>query len=308
MKTSPPLIFGIKSYLAMAQTMAKLGTWKLGKIERVQFPDGERYQRITNSVAGRDVILVGGTVGDSETLELFDLACALAKYGAKRLDLVIPYFGYSTMERAVKAGEIVTAKTRARLLSAIPGSAQGNRVFFLDLHAEGLPHYLEGDITAYHIYAKPLVMKAAKELAGRKFVLASTDAGRAKWVQSLATDLGVEAAFVFKKRLDARRTAVSAVSANVKGQAVIIYDDMIRTGGSLLNAAQAYRNAGAASIDVITTHGLFPENSLAIIKNSGLVRGIHTTDSHPHAFALAGSFLKVHPVAPLLVKAIKDHP
>jgi ribose-phosphate pyrophosphokinase len=305
MKKKVPLVLGIETYSNMAGAMARLGHWELGEVEIDKFPDGERYQRILSEVAGRDVILVGGTVGDAETLELFDLACAGAKYGACQLDLVIPYFGYSTMERAVKPGEVVTAKTRARLLSAIPQATHGNRAFFLDLHAEGIPHYLEGAITARHIYAKTLTIKAARELAGRNFVLASTDAGRAKWVQSLALDMGVEAAFVFKKRLDGRRTAVTAVSAQVKNRAVVIYDDMIRTGGSLLNAAQAYLDAGAATIDVVTTHGIFPGDSLEKIRASGRIRKIHATDSHPRARALAGTFLKVHSVAPLFVSALK---
>jgi ribose-phosphate pyrophosphokinase len=92
----------------------------LGKVEVKDFPDGERYQRIVSDISDKDVILVAGTISDQDTLELYDLACALVKYGARSLDLVIPYFGYSTMERSVKRGEVVTAKTRARLLSSIP--------------------------------------------------------------------------------------------------------------------------------------------------------------------------------------------
>jgi ribose-phosphate pyrophosphokinase len=84
------------------------------------FTDGERYQRILSKIENRDVILIGGTVTDEPTLELYDLASSLVSYGANSLTLVIPYFGYSTMERAVLSGEIVTAKTRARLFSAIP--------------------------------------------------------------------------------------------------------------------------------------------------------------------------------------------
>jgi ribose-phosphate pyrophosphokinase len=307
MKREPNLVFGIKRYGAMAKAIARLGRWDSGQVELRDFPDGERYQRLVTPVAGRDVVLVGGTVGDSETLELYDLACAMVKYGARRLELVIPYFGYSTMERAVVPGEVVTAKTRARLLSAIPPAAQGNRAFFLDLHAEGIPHYLEGAITPVHVYAKTLVMKAARQIAGKNFVLAATDAGRAKWVQSLALDLGVPAAFIIKKRLDARRTAVAAVSAHVEGRAVVIYDDMIRTGGSLINAARAYLEAGAVSVDVITTHGVFPGDSLEKIRQSGIIRKIHATDSHPRASELAGTFLKIHPIAPLLVKTLREH-
>jgi ribose-phosphate pyrophosphokinase len=300
------VVFGIRSYAAMALQVGKLIKGNPGQIDVREFPDGERYQRIVTNVSDKNVVLVGGTISDQATLELYDLACALVKYGARSLDLIIPYFGYSTMERAVRLGEVVTAKTRARLLSSIPSAARGNRVFLLDLHSDGIPHYFEGNITAFHVYGKPLVLKAARQQGGKDFVLASTDAGRAKWVQSLAEDMGVEASFVFKKRLDGRHTAVTGVSAQVKGRHVIIYDDMIRTGGSLLSAARVYHAAGAKTIDVISTHGLFPGDALEKLQKSGVIRTIHVTDSHPRALELEGGFLKVHPAAPLLVDALKE--
>src|SRR5579863_7105314 len=98
------VVFGIRSYTTMAQQVAKLLKANLGHVEIREFPDGERYQRILTKVSDKDVVLVGGTISDTATLELYDLACALAKYGARSLDLIIPYFGYSTMERAVKSG------------------------------------------------------------------------------------------------------------------------------------------------------------------------------------------------------------
>lgn len=300
-------VFGTRSYLPLAQQMIRQARWPLGKVEVHEFPDGERYQRIVSDVSDKDVLLVAGTISDQETLELYDLACALVKYGARSLDLIIPYFGCSTMERAVKRSEVVTAKTRARLLSSIPSAARGNRVFLLDLHSEGIPHYFEGNITAFHVYGKSFVMKAARQLGGKNFVLASTDAGRAKWVQSLAEDMGVDAAFVFKRRMDGRRTAVTGVSAQVKNRPVIIYDDMIRTGGSLLNAAKVYQAAGAKTIDVISTHGVFPGDALEKLRTSTVIRSIHVTDSHPRSVELKNSFLKVHSVAPLLIEALKEH-
>jgi len=302
------LVFGIRSYADLARKIASCGEWTAGKVEVHEFPDGERYQRILRSVTGREVVLVGGTVDDRDTLELYDLACSLVKYGARKLDLIIPYFGYGTMERAVQSGEVVTAKTRARLLSSIPPAPGGIRAFLLDVHSEGVPHYFEGAITTCHVYGKPFVAKAARMLAKGDFVLASTDAGRAKWVQSLAEDMGVDASFVFKRRLDGRRTAVTAVSAHVEKRHVIIYDDMIRTGGSLLNAAEAYRDAGASKIDVVTTHGLFPGDALERIQESGLIGHIHATDSHPGVRGARKGFLTVHPTAPLFVEALNNHP
>lgn len=307
MSKQQKLIFGTASYQQQTEAIAGLGNWDLGTIDRQTFPDGERYLRIENDVTGKDVIIVGGTCSDSETMELYDLCCAVVKYGARRLELVIPYFGYSTMERAVKKGEVVTAKTRARLLSSIPPADQGNKALFLDLHSEGIPHYLEGSMTSVHVYGKPFVFEAIEQMNLKDLVLASTDAGRAKWVQSLADDLGVQASFVFKRRIDGERTEISAVSAHVENKDVVIYDDMIRTGGSLVNAAKAYLHARARSINVITTHGIFPEGAVGRLKKEKIFQSIHVTDSHPNANAEADDFVRVYPVAPLFAKELQSH-
>jgi ribose-phosphate pyrophosphokinase len=298
--TEPSLVFALPEYRGMQQTLCAAGH-EAGALEVEYFPDGERYMRIATPVDGREVVLVGGTTCDAATLMLFDLGCALVRYGARRLTLVLPYYGYATMERAVRPGEVVTAKTRAALLSAIPMASYGNRILLLDLHAEGIPHYFEGGLTAFHVYAKPVLRRAITRLGGDDFVLACTDAGRAKWVESLANDVGVTAAFVFKRRHDGSRTEVTALDAQVQGKRVIIYDDMIRTGGSLIGAARAYLRAGAASLAAVTTHGLFPGDALRRVRDAGVFDAIVCTDSHPRALELAGEGLVVEPVADLFL-------
>ena len=298
-----PLLFSTPSYGYLKQALLLEGAFEEGAVETRTFPDGERYQRILNDVRGRDVILLGGTVSDGETLRIFDLACALVKYGARSLTLTIPFYGYATMERAMKSGEVVTAKTRARLISAIPKAPTGNRLVLMDLHTAGIPYYFEGDIHAWHLYAKPVILDAARALGAEEsgFVLACTDAGRAKWVESLANDLGVEAAFVFKRRLGDTQTEISGISADVDGKRVVIYDDMIRSGSSLMGAARAYLDAGADQVSAITTHGLFPGQALQKIKDSGLIKRIICTDTHPRAHDLAdGVFLEAMSVARVL--------
>ena len=302
-----PLVFSTVPYAYLGGAIAAAGGWELGAVERKTFPDGEKYLRITSDPADRDVILVGGTPDDAATLELYDLACGLVTGGAYRMRLVMPYFGYSTMERSVRLGEVVTAKTRARLLSSIPMASRGTQVFLLDLHVDPIAHYFEGGIRPIHVYGKTIVTAAARRLAGADFVLACTDAGRAKWVESLANDLGVAAAFVYKRRVDGSETHVTGVSAQVAGKKVVIYDDMIRTGGSLMQAAEAYRAAGATSIDAIATHGLFPGDSLATLRTSGLFGAISVTDSHPRAVALASDFLHVDSTAALLTEHLKSN-
>jgi len=295
------LVYSISAYDYFARELASHLDAQLGRVERKRFPDGEHYLRIEDDVNDRDVLLVGGTIDDVATLELYDLACAAVEYGARMLALVVPWFGYSTMERAVLHGEAVIAKTRARLISSIPRPKLGSEVLMLDLHSEGIPHYFEGTIRPFHVYAKPLIEELAREFAGNDFVLGATDAGRAKWVESLANDLHVQPAFVYKRRLSGESTEVTAISRQLGGETVVIYDDMIRTGGSLMNAARAYRDAGAGKIYAIATHGVFPGDSLQRIAASKLFAGIACTDSHPNARALAGPDLAVRPAAPLFV-------
>lgn len=305
-----PIVFSTGSYVYLEKEMLLSGAFDEGRIESKTFPDGERYHRILTGTDGRDTILVGGTIDDRETLELFDLACALAQGGAVSLTIVIPYFGYSTMERAVKPGEIVKAKTRALLFSSVPRTSRGNRVVLLDLHTEGLPHYFEAGIRPVHLYCKPVIMEAARELGGDDFVLASTDAGRAKWVESLANDMDVPAAFVYKRRLSGSETQISGINAEVKGKHVIIYDDMIRTGGSLVEAAKAYRAAGAANVSVIATHGIFAGNAVEKLQGSKVIDKVVVTDTHPNAVAAQGDFIRVKTVGKLLAEKLSgttDH-
>ncbi len=295
------IVFSTQNYQYLKEEILQnTAHFEQGEIEIKTFPDGEHYYRILSEVEYKEVALIGGTISDKDTLELYDIACGLVEGGARKLNIVIPFYGYSTMERAVKKGEIVTAKTRARLLSAVPQAYFGNRVIFIDLHSEGIPHYLEGGIRAIHLYAKPIISIIATKLAGENFVLASTDAGRAKWVESLANDIGVEAAFVYKRRMSGSSTKVTGVNAEVKGKIVVIYDDMIRTGGSLLQAARAYKEAGAEKIYVLATHGIFPEGAINKLKISSLIERIVVTNTHPNALTQQSDFLEVVSVAHLI--------
>ncbi len=300
----PVLVLATERYEYLQQEMCREPGLAPGVVQRERFPDGERYLRIREDVTGRDVALVGGTVSDADAMEIFDLAHGLVRYGAHTLTLVVPFFGYSTMDRAVHPGEVVTSKTRAHLISSIPTAGSGNRILLLDLHTEGIQHYFSGNIRPVHLQARLQITEAARQLGGADFVMACTDAGRAKWVESLANELSVPAAFVFKRRISGQRTEVTAVSAQVEDRNVVIYDDMIRTGGSLLGAAQAFRDAGARSVSAIATHGLFPGDALERITDSGLLSRIVVTDSHPRAMELRGGRLSVVSCAELLATAL----
>ncbi len=301
------ILFSVQSYHYMKSNMLKMYGHDLedGLIEIKSFPDGEQYHRILSNVEGKHCIIIGGTIDDLSTLELFDIAFACEQYGAEKLSLVIPFFGYSTMERAVKPGEIVKAKSRALLFSSIPDTSEQNEILLFDLHTEGLPYYFESNCRAKHIYCKEIVKEIALEIGGSNFVMASTDAGRAKWVESLANDIGVGAAFVFKKRISGDETQLTGISAEVQDKTVIIYDDMIRTGGSLLKAAEAYKKCGASKIYVITTHGLFINHALEKLKQSGLILKVYATNTHPNAVAVKDEFLEVRNIEKLIFGNLK---
>lgn len=298
------IVFSTKGYEALANTIALGLNARRGGLEIKRFPNGERYMRILTPSRDQDVAIIGGTIDDSATLDIFDLASGLVSDGCRSLKVVIPFLSYSTMERATKSGEVVMAKTRARLLSAIPGAPFGNQIMLLDLHSEGIPFYFEGTVKTMHLYAKAIILAEARRMGGEKFVLGAVDAGRAKWVESLANDLGVPAGFVYKKRDENGGLSVSGTNVPVTGEPVILYDDMIRSGGSILQACRAYKDAGASKIGVIATHADFTASAVHDLKASGLIQEVVCTDSHPKAALVNDPFLKVVSTAELFIDAL----
>lgn len=302
------LLITIQSYAYLEPAFLAEGDFERGQVERKSFPDGERYLRVAVDCWGRDVVLLGGTPQDLDWLEIYDLGCAISRAGARSLSIVMPYFGYATMERAVKPGEVVTAKTRARLISAIPTCDAGTRIFLFDLHTDGIEFYFSDSHVTRHLYGAPIITQAIRELMGdRPYVLAATDAGRAKWVQSLARTLGVEPAFVYKERREGG-VNVTGINADVSGREVVIYDDMVRTGSSLLQAGRAYLAAGASKVHAVTSHLVLPGDSLERIRSAGVFTTLLGTDSHPGSQQLADTPGAVRSVAPLLVRALERTP
>jgi ribose-phosphate pyrophosphokinase len=300
------LLFSTSTYAYFETALLAAGRFERGSIERKQFPDGERYLRLVTDTWGRDVVLLGGTPTDPDWLEVYDLGCAIARSGARSLSIVMPYFGYATMERAVRSGEVVTAKNRARLLSSIPTCEAGTRLFLFDLHTDGIEFYFDDALVTHHVYGAPVVTRAIRErMQDRPYVLGATDAGRAKWVESLARSLGVDPAFVYKRRDPATgEISLSGVNADVRGRDVVIYDDMIRTGGSLEQAARAYVEAGANAVHAIASHLVLPPGALERLESSGLFQSILGTDSHPGSQKLASRPGAVHSVAPLFASLL----
>jgi ribose-phosphate pyrophosphokinase len=259
-------------------------------VHRETFPDGERYLRLDLAdrfgLLGYSVVIVGATDSAASLEDVYRLGSVAVKHGARALVLVVPYFGYSTMERAVRPGEAVTAKIIARQLSGIPRAGRGNWLLTMDLHSAGIVHYFEGDTVALELYAESRLLPAIERLGLSKLTLASTDMGRAKWVERYANVLHAPVALIHKKRHSGSEVSVAAVVGDVDGRDVVIFDDMIRSGVSLVQAAQTYRRAGARSVYAVATHLVLPEGSVERLEAAPLEKVIGT-DTHPRHQAVA---------------------
>jgi ribose-phosphate pyrophosphokinase len=198
------------------------------------------------------------------------------------------------------------------MISSIPQAKEGNSILLFDLHSEGIPYYFEGSLNSKHLYGKDFIHDIIindlriTDLNKDDYVLASTDAGRAKWIESLGKSFHMNTAFCYKQR-SGEQVSLTGINADVKNKNIIIYDDMIRSGNSLISAAKAYKKAGANKIFVITTHGLFVkkiengDGSITFKKSieveqdlfdSLLFDKIFCSNSHPNSQSLKKSIIK----------------
>lgn len=278
-------------------------------LEATRFPDGERYFRILNAecISGKPAVFICGTINDESILEAYHVSCSLVRESCSSLHLVLPYFGYSTMERAVKSGEIVSAKNIARLFSSIPLSAQGNYIYMMDLHSLGTQYYFEQNMHPVHLTSTAVIDHIIADISknSRQIVLASADMGRAKWIEKMSLRLGIEGAYIMKKRLSGSETAVEALNADVNGKDVLIFDDMIRSGNSIIGAAQAYKSIGARNIFVVCVHGVFVNDAFQKLKQCGIIKSVYCTNTHAVTQSFSDDFLKVYDISDVILTGLK---
>ncbi len=299
--------FSSKNYEYLKNNLLKLSdNFNNIDIDTLTFPDGEHYWKIRNSqnIKGKPAIYICGTIDDNAIFELYNVASTLVREQCSSLHLVIPYFGYSTMERAVKEGEVVSAKNIACMLSSIPVAPHGNFVYMIDLHSLGTQYYFEKSIHPIHLTSWEVIRQIVKD-CGSNLVLASTDMGRAKWIEKMGNELGLNTAYIMKKRISGSETVVEALNADVKGKNVIIFDDMIRSGSSIIKAAEAYKNAGAKDISVICVHGIFVNNAIEKLKNTGIIKALYCTNTHSKVQDIDDNFIKVYDVSKVIFNGLK---
>ena len=296
-----------KNYEYLKNNLLKLSdSFNNIDIETQTFPDGEHYWKIENcnDIKGKPAVYICGTIDDNAIFELYNVASTLVREQCSSLHLVIPYFGYSTMERAVKDGEAVSAKNIASMLSSIPMAPHGNFVYMMDLHSLGTQYYFEKSIHPIHLTSWNVIEQIVSDCGG-DVVLASTDMGRAKWIEKMGSKLGVDTAYIMKKRISGSETVVEALNGNINGKNVVIFDDMIRSGSSIIKAAEAYKNAGAKSISVVCVHGVFVNNAIERLKNTGTIKSLYCTNTHAKTQQIHDEFVKVYDVSSIIFNGLQ---
>ncbi len=270
----------------------------LTEMERKEFADGETYHAFPCDVSGRDVVLVASTPDDSAHQELLDLIAGCRYWNAGTVNVVIPYLGYSTMERAKpESGEIPKGITRTRQIFR----TRPNYVAFLDLHSEAVLHAHAGEIRTRHIWTEQLAADKIQQLQVENYVLVSPDYGFSKRVARLAGLLGCPHTAANKDRYDVDQTIVGQLSSTVKGRTAIICDDMIRTGGSMLQTVDRCYEAGAVDVIVMATHLVMAGNARAKFKEKG-ISCIVGADTYPGR--QSDGLLEVYSVAPLIAREL----
>lgn len=263
------------------------------------FTDGEIYHAFPRDLAGMHVVIVGATADDVSHQELLDLIDGCRYYRAKRVNVIIPYLGYSTMEQAKPdTNEIPKGITRTRQIFR----ARPDFVAFIDLHSEAVLHAHRGDVQTQHINTANLIVQKIRELQLEDLVLVSPDYGRSKWVARLAGLLNVPHTAADKDRYAMDKTMVSQVASVVNGKTAVICDDMIRTGGSIIQTALRCREAGARDTILFATHLVLAGQSREKCKEHGITR-IIGADTYPGVES--DGLLDIFSVAPLVADVLK---
>jgi ribose-phosphate pyrophosphokinase len=229
-------------------------SFKVGHTRIETFPDGEVIVKLEEDVRGRDVFIVLSTCApvNDNIMELLIFVDCLRRASAKRITAVIPYFGYARQDRKDEGRVPITAKLVANLLTA----ARIDRVLALDLHAAQIQGFF--DIPVDHLSATPVFHKhfAAKRNELTDLCLVSPDVGNVKVAESFANLLGGELAIINKRRKSGSEVETSHIIGNVKGKTVLMFDDMIATGGTVVQAAELVMQQGAKRVIAAATHGV----------------------------------------------------
>ncbi|MCM8773559.1 MAG: ribose-phosphate pyrophosphokinase [Candidatus Omnitrophica bacterium] len=294
------LIFSGNSNLKLAKEICEHLGIELGKAMVSRFSDGEIRVKIEENVRGKDIFVIQSTCApvNENLMELLIMLDALKRASAWRLTAVIPYFGYARQDRKDQPRVPITAKLVANLLT----EAGASRVLTLDLHAGQLQGFF--DIPLDHLYAIEVFYNYFKEIKLEKLVIVSPDVGGIKMARAYAKKFSASLAIVDKRRDSPDSTEVMHILGEVKNKNVILVDDIISTGSSLVEAAKALKDNGAGKIFSCVTHGVLSSDAVKKIESS-CIDYLVVTNSIPLSEEKKIDKIKVVSVGRLFAEAIK---
>jgi len=295
-----PVLFTGNANPALAQAIADCLEVSLGDVTVGRFPEGEILVQINENVRGRDVFMIQPTCvpSNDNLMELLILLDAAKRASARRITAVLPYYGYARQDRKDRPRVPITAKLVANLIV----SAGANRVLTMDLHAGQIQGFF--DIPVDHLYSINVLCEHFLEKNLKDLVVVTPDVGGLKMARAYAKALDAPLAIVDKRRESVRQVKVMNIIGEVADRNVVIVDDLVSTGSSLVEAAVALRSAGALDIYAAVVHPVLAGEAVERIESS-IINEMIVTDTIPFADKKKSRKIKVLSVAPLLAEAIK---
>ena len=267
-----------------------------------RFADMEIFVEIQENVRGEDVFIIQSTSfpANDNLMELLIIIDALKRASAKRITAVLPYFGYARQDRKPGPRTPISAKLVANLID----KAGADRVLTLDLHAAQIQGFF--DIPTDNLFAAPVMVRDLEErFKLDDLVVVSPDVGGVVRARGLAKRIGASLAIVDKRRERAGESEVMNVIGEVDGKRCILIDDIVDSGGTLCNAAEALLAKGAIEVMAYLTHGVLSGGAVSRIAASALKTLVITDSIQPTEAVRVASNIRVLSIAPLMAEAIK---
>ena len=294
-------ILSCNSNRPLADAISKYMELPLTKADVKRFSDMEVFVEIQENVRGEDVFLIQSTSSptNDNLMELLVALDALKRGSANRITAVIPYYGYARQDRKSGPRTPISAKLVANLITV----AGAHRVVTVDLHAGQIQGFF--DIPTDNLFAAPVFQSDIKEKYGDKsLVIVSPDVGGVVRARALAKSLDADLAIIDKRRERAGVSEVMNIIGEVDDRHCILVDDIVDSGGTLCNAAEALMAAGGLSVSAYISHGVLSGGAAVRIKDSPLTELVTTDSIQATDAVLAAPNMRQITIAPLLGEAI----
>jgi len=259
--------------LSLSKKIARNLKQKLIKSNIKRFADGEIYIEINENIRGNSIFIIQtlSTPVNDNLMELLICIDALRRSSAKNITVVIPYFGYARQDRKVVPRTAIAAKLVSNLIT----NAGAHRIVTVDLHAGQIQGFF--DLPVDNLFATPIFAKHIKKnIIKKNFVCVAPDVGGVERARALSKKLNTNLAIVDKRRPAPGKSKVMNIIGNVKGKNCLITDDIIDSGGTIVNAAKALKEKGAKDVYVYVTHGVLSGKAVELINNSKIKKLIIT--------------------------------